>query len=90
MAESLKRDIDAAVGQADVVEDDLDLILTDDLAYRGLDFGEIALGLLKAAGRRRANVEAHLAGVHLREKVSPKLREQQQRARHQQQRRKRW
>jgi hypothetical protein len=31
---------------------------------RGPDFGEIALGPLQAAGGRRANVQAHLTGVH--------------------------
>ena len=50
-----------------------------------LDFGEIALGFLEAAGRRRAHVQPHLAGVDLREKILAELREQQQRARHQQQ-----
>ena len=79
-----QRDIDAAIGQADVVEDDVDLILADDLADRAFDFGEIALGLLKPGGGRRTNMQAHLAGIHLREKISPEPREQQQRASHQQ------
>src|ERR1700693_2130856 len=70
-----QRDIDTAVWQANIVQDDADLVPTDNLVDRVLDFGEITLGLLKTAAGRRANVKPHLAGVNLREKVSTKLRE---------------
>ena len=40
---------------------------------RFLDFREIALRLLKPAARRRANVQPHLARVHLRKEVHAKV-----------------
>ena len=72
-----ERDVDAAVGQADIVEHDLDLIVADDLADRRLDLGEIALGLLEPAARGRADVQAHLPGVDLRKEVHAEPRKQQ-------------
>ena len=62
-------DVDAAVGQADVVENDVDLVVADDLADGGFDLGEIVLGLLDARAGRGADVQAHLAGIHLREEI---------------------
>ena len=42
--------------------------------------GEILLGLFHPGARRRAHVQAHLAGIDLGEEIAPQLREQQQRA----------
>ena len=64
-------DVHAAVGQADIVEHGIDLPGADELADRRLDLREIVLGLLDARARRRAHVQAHLAGVDLRKEIAP-------------------
>src|SRR4029077_1281161 len=61
--------VDAAVGQPDVVEDDADLPRADELADGGLDFGESGVGGLDACAWGRAYVQPHLAGVDLGEEV---------------------
>ena len=82
-----QRDVDAAIGQADIVEDDVDLVVADDLADRRFDPGEIVLRLLDPRSRRGAHVQPHLAGIDLREEIHPELREQQARSDDQRRRR---
>ena len=57
-----------AIGQADVVEHQLDFMLRDDFADRAFDLAEVALGLLDARAGRRPHVQAELAGVDGRER----------------------
>ena len=71
-----QRDVDAAIGQADVVEDHVDLVVADDIADGVLDLREILLGLLDPCAGRGADVQAHLPGVDLREEIHAKPREQ--------------
>ena len=61
--------VDAAGGEADVVEDGVDLVGRDRLADHVLDLGEAALGLLEARAGRGADVQAELPGVDRREEV---------------------
>ena len=79
-----ERDVDAAIREADVVENDVDLVFADDLPDRMFDLGEIALRILEPRGGRRPDMQTHLAGVYLREKVLTKLRKKRQRTSHQQ------
>ena len=62
-------DIDAAVGEADVVEKHVDLVVADDLSNGGFNAGKIGLRGFNARAGRTANVQAHLAGIHLREEI---------------------
>src|SRR6185437_9606592 len=58
-----------AVGDADIVDDRVDLIggnLRTDLA---LETGEANFGLLDTRPRRTASMQAHLAGIHVGEEV---------------------
>ena len=62
-----QRDIDAAIGQADVVEDHVDLVVADDVADGALDLREIVLRLLdpgawQVRGRAGASVRRRFAG----------------------------
>ena len=74
-----ERDVNSAIGQADIVEDDIDLIIADDVADGAFDFREIALRFLDLRARRRADMQAHLPGIDLREEVHAKPRIQCQR-----------
>ncbi len=69
-------EIDAAVGQADVVEDELDLRGRDQGADLALDGGEVLLGVLDAHALGRVDVQAHLAGVDIGEEVAADEEEQ--------------
>ena len=66
-----QRDVNAAIWQADIVENDIDLIVADDLADGRFDLREILLGLLDPCPRRRADMQAHLAGIDLRKEIHP-------------------
>ena len=63
-------EVDAADGQADVVEHEVEFVGRDDLADDVLDLGKAAFGFLDAGAARRADVEAELAGIDLREEVA--------------------
>ncbi len=77
-----QRDVDAAVWQADVVEHDVDLIVADQAADLRLDLREVFLGLLEPRAGGCAHVQAHLAGIHLREEIPSQQREQTGRCHH--------
>ena len=64
----------------EIVENHLPLACGHDLANHVLDLAEDALGLLDARGRRRAYVQAELAGVDGREEIFAEPRRQAQRA----------
>src|SRR6202012_3937261 len=76
-------DIDAAIGQPDIVEQGLDLIVADDVADRALDAGKLALGFLNAGRGRRTYVQSHLSGIDLREKVLSQQGKQRERTNYQ-------
>jgi len=63
-------EVDAAVGQADVVEDEVDAVGGDLGADFLLDGGEVLFGVLEAHALRRIDVQLHLAGVDVREEVA--------------------
>jgi len=69
-------DVDAAVGEADVVEHDLDFVVAHDVPDFTLDGGEVGLRRFQLRAGGRAHVQSHLPGVHRREKVRPQFREQ--------------
>ena len=52
-----QRDVDAAVGQPDVVQHHIDLIVADDLANLVLDAGEVLLRLLELGARRGPDMQ---------------------------------
>ncbi len=62
-------EVDAAVGQADVVEDELGFVRRDDGADVALDGGEVLLGILQAQTHGRVDMQAHLAGIDVGEEV---------------------
>ena len=72
-----ERNIDATVGQADVIEHDVDLLAAHEFAYCRLHFRKVLLCLLQSRAGGRADVEAHLPRVHLREEVASQKRKQQ-------------
>src|SRR5438445_6569181 len=72
-----ERQVDAAVGDADVVEHGLDLARRNPLAEELLDLGEISFGLLEPRARGGADVQADLAGVDGGEKVATDVWEQE-------------
>ena len=78
-----QRDIDAAIGQADIVEHRIDLIVAHDFADRAFDLGELALGFLNPGCRRGTHMQPHLTGVDLRKKVPSEQGKERQRANHQ-------
>ena len=63
------REVLAAVGESDVVENVRQLVFRDDLADRVFHLREINLGLLDACAGGRAHVQADLARVYLREEI---------------------
>ena len=76
-------DVHAAIGQPDIVEDGVDLVFADDLADGMLDVAEIGLRLFDPRSRRRPHMQAHLPGVHLREKIPAQHGKQHERGHHQ-------
>ena len=68
--------VDAAVGQADVVEQHIDLVLADGLADLRLDLRKPGLRGLEPAARGRPHMESHLTGIDLRKEVPSQFREQ--------------
>ncbi len=71
--------IDAAVGQADVVDDVAELMGGDDLAEHALDEVDVAGGLLDAGAGAHADVEVEAAGVDGGEEVFAEEGEEQKR-----------
>jgi hypothetical protein len=51
---------------------------------RIFDFGKILLCRLDSGSRRGAHMKSHLTGIHLRKKISAKLRKKRQRTAYQQ------
>ena len=56
-------EIEAAIGQADVIDDGVDFAGGQGGADIALDIGEIYFGLFDARADGRAGVQAHLAGI---------------------------
>ena len=73
--------VEAAVRNADVVDDGIDLPRRDHFADLALDVGEDHLGLLQARAGRSARVQAHLAGIHRGEEIAADQRSQAKRCR---------
>jgi hypothetical protein len=69
-----ERQVDAAVGHADVVDQRDDLVGRDDAADRLLDLQEIPFGLLDARAGRAAHVQLDEPGVDRGEKIPPDQR----------------
>ena len=69
-----EREVEPAVGDADVVEERLDLAWRNDAANGVLDLCEFVLGLLDARAGHAAHVELDEPGVDAREEVAPELR----------------
>jgi hypothetical protein len=80
-----QRDIQAAIGQPDIIQDRVDLAVADDAPDFRLDAGEVGLGLLDAAADGGADVQPHLPGVDPRKEVLAKPREEKQGGDHQDQ-----
>ncbi len=71
------RQVDAAVGHAEVVEDGFELVGRHQLADRGFHLVGQARGFLDAGAGGRAHVQPDLAGVHGREEVAAQRRIEQ-------------
>src|ERR1035438_5049194 len=71
-------DIEAGVGQPDIVQHVGQLGLRNQGADARLHFREVVLGFLDAGAGRGAHVQPDLAGIHLREKVLAQERSQSQ------------
>ncbi len=78
-----QRDVNAAVRQTDVVQDDVDLVITDEPPDRAFDPGEFLLRRFEPCARRAANVQPHLAGIYLWEEILAQAGEEQARNNHQ-------
>ena len=78
-----QRNVDAAIGKTDIVQDDVDLVIADDLADFGFDAGKIHLRLLNSGSRRRPNMQTHLTRIDLRKEIPAQKRKQGRRNRHQ-------
>ena len=61
--------VHSAIGQADIVKDRVDLTITNQAPYFALNLGKFNPGLLNSCPRRCTDVETHLAGIDLREKI---------------------
>ena len=77
-------EIDAAVGQADVVEDEIDALDGDEGANLFFDLREVLLGVLDAHAFGRVDVEAHLAGVDVGKEVAADEEDERQGEEHKQ------
>src|SRR5580658_5456341 len=62
--------IDTAVREADVIEDDVDLLITYNLTNGCLDVCKIFLCSLDARSRRSSHMKPHLSRIHLWKEVS--------------------
>ena len=62
-------EVDAAVGQTDVIDDAAHLLRRDDVTDRGLDLIAQRRGLLDARAGAGTQVQFDLAAVHRREEV---------------------
>ncbi|OMP14323.1 TNF receptor-associated factor 5-like protein, partial [Corchorus olitorius] len=65
------RQVDPRVRHAQVVEDGRQLLLGNDLADSGFHFVGQPCGFFNPQARRRAHVQADLAGIHIGEEVAP-------------------
>ena len=65
-----KRQVGAAEGNPDVVDDRVDFALRNGLPDFVLDRGEVNLGLFQAGSRGRARVQAHLSRIHRGEEIA--------------------
>ena len=68
--------VDSAVRKSDIVENDVDLIVSNNLANGILDLGKNFLCLLDPRAGRRTNMQAHLSSIDLREKILSQTWEQ--------------
>src|SRR5437879_410362 len=67
-------EIEAAIGNADVVDNRVDLTGGNNLADFALNVGENDLGLFDARASGGLSVQAHLTGIHRREEVAANQR----------------
>ncbi|MCY1168956.1 hypothetical protein D9M73_89690 [compost metagenome] len=73
------RKVDAAVGQANIVQYGFKLVRRHQFADHGLHRIGDARGFLNAGAGRRAHVQADLSGIHAREEIAPQHRVQEAR-----------
>ena len=76
------RQADAAEGDADVIQDGIDLRGRNHAPDFGLDIGEAHLALLYPRAHRQAGVQAHLSGIDRGKEIAADERDQRHRADH--------
>ena len=67
-------DVDTAVGEAEIVEDDVDLLVADDFANRRFDLCDVGFRLFELRACGSSEVKPHLACIHLREEIGSQPR----------------